>query len=148
MDIIICIPLYICFAIIVYGIIIPIITTKHGLDILRKGEDEERLVDWDPFRLVTTYTNSNGILECFGFPNVKSKNLPLITCFEPLFEASIQTVLSVVFLINNLQSIMRHETILGIHILTTPLTLLFSTVSLLVGIYRTSQPIISAIIRV
>ena len=89
--------------------------------------------------------NSKGILEFFGLPNVKSKYLPLITCFEPLFEASIQTVLSLVFLINNIESIMLHEKILGLPILTTPLTLLFSTVSLSVGIYRTSKTIISVI---
>ena len=118
------------------------------MDILRKGEDEERLIDWDPFRLVSTRTNSKGILEFFGFPNVKSKNLPLITCFEPLFEASIQTVLSLVFLINNIESIMLHEKLIGLPILTTPLTLLFSTVSLLGGIYRTSKAIITAIKQV
>ena len=145
MDIIIGIALYFCFAIIVYCIIIPIIITKHGLDILRKGEDEERFLDWDPFRLVSTHTSSKGILEFFGFPNLKSKYLPLITCFEPLHEASIQTVLSIVFLCNNLEAVVDHEAMIGLPILTTPLTLLFSILSLSVGIYRASNIIISTI---
>ena len=142
-DIVIGIPFYISSAILLYYIIIPFITIKHGLDTVRKGEDEDRFIDWDPFSFVSTCTNSKGILELFGFPNVKSKYLPLVVGIEQIFEASTQTMLAVSFLLNNMQNILENENVVGFSIPTMIFTLVFSVGSFLRGIFNVSTIIIS-----
>ena len=142
-DIVIGIPFYISSAILLYYIIIPFIIIKHGLDTVRKGEDEDRFIDWDPFSFVSTCTNSKGILELFGFPNVKSKYLPLVVGIEQIFEASTQTILAVSFLLNNMQNILENENVVGFSIPTMIFTLVFSVGSFLRGIFNVSTIIIS-----
>ena len=71
---------------------------------MANGYDDERLVDWDPCNLISTLSHgsSSGLLDLYGLKNINSRLIPLLTGIEQLGEASVQTVLSTVFLYNNL----------------------------------------------
>ena len=127
--------------------ILPIILVKTSLDTLRKGEDEERLEDWDPFKLVSRYSGYKGILGLLGFSTVKSKHMPLIIGMEQLCEASIQTVLSMVFIYQNQLHpwFNDQDKLFGVQFPIFILSLVFSIVSFLSGIIKLTLRIITKI---
>lgn len=139
--------LYLVIAVVLYYIILPIVLVKISLDTIRKGEDEERLEDWDPFKLVSRYTGYRGILGLLGFTSVKSKHMPLITGVEQLGEASIQTALSMVFIYQNYGDhwFNEHDKLFGVQFPIFILSLVFSLVSFLSGIIQLALIIISKI---
>ena len=139
--------LYLVIAVVLYYVILPIVLVKISLDTIRKGEDEERLEDWDPFKLVSRYTGYRGILGLLGFTSVKSKHMPLITGVEQLGEASIQTALSMVFIYQNYGDhwFNEHDKLFGVQFPIFILSLVFSLVSFLSGIIQLALIIISKI---
>ena len=118
---------------------IPLILTRHGIHTIAKGQDEDRPIDWDPFDMISKYTNSKGILELYGFKDVRSKCLPLLAGIEQLGEASIQTVVSLVFITNNYSFIAKEDAFLGVPCPVSLLSLVFSIVSLLGGFGQLSS---------
>ena len=132
---------------VLYYVILPIVLVKISLDTIRKGEDEERLEDWDPFKLVSRYTGYRGILGLLGFTSVKSKHMPLITGIEQLGEASIQTALSMVFIYQNYGNhwFNEHDKLFGVQFPIFILSLVFSLVSFLSGIIQLALIIITKI---
>ena len=139
--------LYLIIAVILYYIILPIVLVKISLDTIRKGEDEERLEDWDPFKLVSRHTGYKGILGLLGFTSVKSKHMPLIIGVEQLGEASIQTALSMVFIYQNYGNhwFIDHDELLGVQFPISILSLVFSLVSFLSGMIQLGRIIITKI---
>ena len=130
--------LYLVIAVLLYYMILPIVLVKTSLDTIRKGEDEERSGDWDPFKLVSRYLGYKGILGLLGFSTVKSKHMPLIIGMEQLCEASIQTVLSMVFIYQNQLHpwFNDHDKLFGVQFPIFILSLVFSIVSFVSGIIK------------
>lgn len=142
-EIIIGIPSYLILSIIFYYIVIPIVKFKHGLDTIRKGEDENRSIDLDPCKIVSKYSKFNGILELYGFTDIRSKFIPLLSGFEQIGEASIQTTLSLIFISNNYYEMnyknnLQADSFLGIPFPISILSLIFSMGSLFLGFYGLS----------
>ena len=108
---------------------------KTALDTIRKGNDDERLSDWDPFKLVSQFSRFKGILELLGFGPIKSKHIPLLSGAEQLGEASIQTVLAVIYYYQNhaSASFEDFDNLLGIPFPTSILSLIFSIISVLIA---------------
>ena len=74
-----------------------------------------------------------------GLKDFKSKSLPLLGGIEQIGEASIQTIVTLVFIINNFDRIPELNTFLGLPFPTSIISLLFSVVSLSVGLYRSCK---------
>ena len=118
-----------------FYVIFPIIMMKNALDTIRKGNDDERLSDWDPFKLVSRFSRFNGILELLGFGPVKSKHIILLSGAEQLGEASIQTILAAIFIIQNhaSASFEDFDNLLGVPFPTSIVSLVFSIISVLIA---------------
>ena len=138
-EVIVGIPSYLIFSAIFCYVTIPLILTRHGIHTIAKGQDEDMPIDWDPFDMISKYTNSKGILELYGFKDVRSKCLPLLAGIEQLGEASIQTVVSLVFITNNYSFIAKEDAFLGVPCPVSLLSLVFSIVSLLGGFVQLSS---------
>ena len=119
-------------------IVIPCTLVKNGLETVRKGIDGERNIELDPFCIISRVTKSNchGILDFYGFGELKSKDLPLLGGIEQIGEASVQTIITLVFIINHHNDYPELTTFLGLHFETSALSFGLSAVSLLFGFYR------------
>jgi len=111
-------PAQIMLALVDYFLAIPYALLKEGVNKIRFGEDENRLMT-------------------FGlFTNKKSVNcLPLYAGLEPLGEASIQTFLSLTFLINHWDFAKNDDYILGVKFPISIISMIFSCVSLVKGLW-------------
>ena len=134
----IAIPVYVSLSFLFCYLIIPLILIKNGVDTLRKGNDGERSVDIDPFKSIQRITDSkyNGILDIIGFENFKSKDIPLLGGIEQIGEASIQTVLTLIFILNHRGDIQELTLFLGVPFESSALSFTFSAVSLIIGLCR------------
>ena len=74
---------------------------------------------------------------------MRSKTLPIVSSFEQLGEASIQTCLAIVYLANNFKDINKLDTFLGLPFPISVVSLTFSVVSFLIGIFRLSKIVYS-----
>ena len=133
------IPTYLFLSAIFCYIVIPAILTRHGIHTIAKGQDEDRPIDWDPFQIISKLTGLKGILDLYGFKDVRSNCLPLISGIEQLGEASIQTILSLIFISNNYEFISKEDAFLGVPCPVSLLSLIFSIVSLLIGFCQMSN---------
>ena len=117
---------------------------KYGKDQLLKGIDDERKMKGQ----------INGILEFYGFFDMKAKTIPIISSFEQLGEASIQTGLAVVFLVNNYEIIHKldcegthgdftGDCVLGLRFPISVISLIFSVISFLLGFCRIAKIVYS-----
>ena len=140
-DIVIGIPTYLMLSLIFCYILVPYIMTKNGLEQLLKGIDENRKLDVDPCCLIKKWSkgNYNGIFEFYGFVNIRSKTIPVVSIFEQLGEASIQTGLAIVYLANNFKDINKLDTFLGLPFPISAISLTFSVGSFLIGVFRLSK---------
>ena len=111
---------------------------KNGLDTFRKGINAERNIEIDPFHIIQYLTNSRckGILDLYGFSDLKSKDLPLLGGIEQIGEASIQTILTLIFILNHHNDYPELTHFLGLHFETSALSFGLSAFSLLFGFYR------------
>ena len=111
---------------------------KNGLDTIRKGEDERRACDWDPFQLINKNSKYTGILDLLGFGSVKAKHIPLFTGIEQLGEALIQTILAAVFIFQNQNECWfeSFDQLLGVPFPTSTFSLVFSFVSVVIAVKR------------
>ena len=130
------IPIYFLLSIILCYIVIPMILFYHGWKTMANGYDDERMVDWDPCNLVSTLSNgkSIGLLDLYGIKNITSRLVPLLAGIEQLGEASVQTILSIVFLYNNYVDIMKIDNFLGILCPISVISVIFSIISFCIGI--------------
>jgi hypothetical protein len=134
LEFIIGIPIYLMLSAMLYYIAVPNILIQHGLETIRKSQDDERVLEFDPFRVISRNSRYKGVLHLVGLTQFKSKNVPLIKGMEQIGEASIQTIVSLVFLINNYESINKTDAFLGIPFPVSIISCVFSIVSLLFGI--------------
>ena len=111
---------------------------KNGLDTFRKGIDTERIIEIDPFTIIQYLSHSkcHGILDVYGFSDLKSKDLPLLGGIEQIGEASIQTILTLIFILNHHNDYPELTHFLGLHFETSALSFGLSAFSLLFGFYR------------
>ena len=107
-------PFYLVLSAMFYYLAVPMILIQHGLDTIRKGQDDERVLEFDPSKVISTNSRYKGVMDLVGLTDFKSKNVPLIAGIEQIGEASIQTTVSLVFLINNYENIEEVDTFLGI----------------------------------
>ena len=140
-EFIIGMPVYLILSVIFYYIIVPIVLTKFGLDMVRKGEDDERTLEYDPFGLISKHSKYKGFFDLYGLRDFKPNYLPLLQGMEQLGEASIQSAVSLIFLINHYPFITETDNILGLPFPVSIVSFIFSIVSLLVGLYRLSAAI-------
>ena len=138
LKIIVLLHFYLAISVIMYYVILPIIIVKSALDNIRKGADDERQSDWDPFQLVSQYSKYTGILDVLGFGCVRSRHIPLLAGTEQLGEALIQTILSAVFIFQNHGSswFQEFDKLLGLQFPTSVVSLSFSIVSVLIAVIR------------
>ena len=138
-EIFVGVPTYFVLSVIFCYLIIPMIITRHGVVTITKGVDEDRPIDWDPFNFISTNTRKDGLLDFYGFKNVKSKLVPLLSGIEQLGEASIQTIVSLIFITQNYEFISREDTFLGVPCPVSIISCVFSIVSLLIGFLHLSR---------
>jgi hypothetical protein len=134
LELVIGIPCYLLASAILCYIVIPIMLLYHGLETITNGYDEEKIIDWDPCNLITKFSSSKGLLDLYGIKNVKSKSVHLLAGIEQLGEASIQTVLSLLFLVSNYDAITETDIFLGIPCPVSVISVFFSIISFFVGI--------------
>ena len=137
-EVMIAMPVYAILSFLFCYLIIPVVLIKNGVDTLRKGHDGERSVDVDPLKAIQRRTDSkyNGILDILGFENFKSKDIPLLGGIEQIGEASIQTVLTLIFILNHRGDIKELTLFLGVSFESSALSFTFSVVSLIIGLCR------------
>ena len=138
-EVVVGVPTYLALSGIFCYLIIPIIITRHGIHTITKGVDEERPIDWDPFEIVSNYSRKEGLLDLYGFKNVRSKLIPLLSGIEQLGEASIQATVSLIFITHNYEYISKQDTFLGVPCPISIISCVFSIVSLLIGFYQSSS---------
>ena len=111
---------------------------ENGWDTIRKGDDEERPIDLDPFKLITKNSRYKGILDLLGFGFVKSRHIPVLSGVEQLGEAFTQTILAAIFIFQNQNKcwFQSFDTLLGVPFPTSILSLVFSIVSVVIAIKR------------
>ena len=138
LKIIVLLLFYLVISVIMYYVILPIIIVKSALDNIRKGDDDERQSDWDPFQLVSQNSKYMGILDVLGFGCVQSRHIPLLAGTEQLGEALIQTILSAVFIFQNHENswFQEYDELLGLQFPTSIVSLIFSIVSVLIAVIR------------
>ena len=138
LKILVLLHFYLAISVIMYYVILPIIILKSALDNIRKGADDERQSDWDPFQLVSQYSKYTGILDVLGFGCVRSRHIPLLAGTEQLGEALIQTILSTIFIFQNNENswFEQFDKLLGLPFPTSVLSLSFSIVSVSIAIIR------------
>ena len=135
-EVIIGIPILIFLSFLFCYIVIPGTLMKNGLETVRKGVDRERNIELDPFSIISRTTKCQGILDFYGFGDLKSKDLPLLGGIEQIGEASVQTVITFIFIINHHSDYPELTHFLGLHFETSALSFGLSAVSLLFGFYR------------
>ena len=136
------IGVFICsmLSVMLFYVVIPLILINHGFNTIKNGgNNEEELIDWDPFKFLSKHSEFQGLLELYGFKNVKAKYLPLLSAMEQIGEATIQTTLTLVYLVNNFDYLAQTDTFLGLPFPVSILSLIFSVVSLTVGLFRISK---------
>ena len=138
-EVIIGIPVYFISSVLFCYIIVPVILINHGMTVIRNGANDDLPVDLDPFHIFSRYFNCKGILDCYGLKDFRSKSIPLLTGFEQIGEASIQTVLSFTFIINNYDDIAKLDTFLGVPFPVSIISLSFSIVSLSLGLFKLAK---------
>ena len=111
---------------------------KHGIQTFRKGRDDERCVDIDPFHLIAYATGSKhtGLLDLYGLENFKTKSLPLLGGIEQIGEATIQTLSTFIFIMNHHNDMPELTSFLGVYFETSALSFAISFVSLCIGLFR------------
>jgi len=139
LEFIIGIPIYLVLSVMFYYIAVPMVLIQHGLDTIRKGKEDERVLEFNPFKIISRHSRYKGVMDLVGLTQFKSKNVPLIEGMEQIGEASIQTIVSLVFLINNYENIKKEDTFLGIPFPVSIISCVFSIVSLLRGIFTFSN---------
>ena len=133
------VPIYFISSVIFYYVVIPVVLINHGLKTIRTGINDDLNVDIDPCKIFSKLFNCTGILDFYGLKNFKSKSIPLLTGFEQIGEASIQTVLALTFIINNHDDIAKFDRFLGVPFPISIVSLVFSVISLLFGLFKLSN---------
>lgn len=114
-------PVQILLAFYNYYYAIPMALLREGINKVMYGEDEIRTLK---FGLLTNVLKETPV-----------KNVPLYAALEPLGEASIQTILSLIFLINNWEFVRNDDYFLGVKCPISIISMIFSCVSLAKGLW-------------